>query len=252
MRLFLLLLLSCSLHAQNVVRKYNGINFLLHSPAFNATRQPLIIFLHGVGEKGGTDTSLIRLVERNGVPRITKTTDITEKQLGIDYNFYVIAPQLLNTFSSWPSSYVKDMIAYAKRNLSIDTNRIYVVGLSLGGGGVWTSVQDESVAKDVAAVAVMCGTAMLKSASLLLKYKIESRMYHCEDDNIVAVNSSDNAAVLLRNAGATVDYTRYATGGHSGGWTNGTNQVHQSYKLANGTWYIQSPNVFEWLLKYTR
>jgi predicted peptidase len=253
MRLIFILLLSVSVKAQNVVKSYNGINFLLHTPSFSPEPlQPLIIFLHGIGERGSSDGSTIRTIERNSIPKITATSDITERVGGVNYNFYVIAPQLLSSYGTWPTLYVENMIKWAKANLNVDPNRIYLVGLSLGGGGVWTSIQKSTIASEIAAIIPMCGTAMLKSATNLVTYKIPAKVFHCADDDKVGVSSSDNAVKLLVAAGVTHEYIRYASGGHAGGWVYASEQIHKSYKLSNGKMYVQSPNIYEWLLRYTK
>ena len=52
-------------------------------------------------------------------------------------SFVVLIPQLHPKYSSWPSFYVNALIDYAVKQLRIDPNRIFVTGLSLGGGGTW-------------------------------------------------------------------------------------------------------------------
>jgi len=48
---------------------------------------------------------------------------------GVTSSFVVLSPQLDIGFGIWPTWYVDQMIQYAKANLQIDTNRIYVCGL---------------------------------------------------------------------------------------------------------------------------
>ena len=56
----------------------------------------------------------------------------------------------------------KEMIKYAKANLQIDPNRIYVTGLSLGGGGVWRVITD-SENFDYSLIGGPCGEVIYRS-----------------------------------------------------------------------------------------
>ena len=56
---------------------------------------------------------------------------------GVQETFLVLSPQLSTAYGSWQNIYVDEMLKYASANLRIDTNRIFLCGLSLGGGGTW-------------------------------------------------------------------------------------------------------------------
>jgi predicted peptidase len=227
----------------NTIGTYDGINFLLHSPSWGLNN-PLIIFLHGIGEKG--DIGTIRRIENLGIPKLTRDGDITEKR----GNFFMIAPQLPASAGDWSANYVLKMIEYAKANLKFDTNRIYLAGLSLGGGGVWTALQDENVASQVAAAVVCCGTDKLRSASLIVKYDIPVTLYHAANDTTVKVDASRKAITMLRAAKARARYFELADGGH-GIWDLVFSQLHKAYKLSNGVMTVHAPTPYEWLLSWT-
>ena len=73
--------------------------------------------------------------------------------------FLVLSPQLSIDYSSWPTFYAEEMIRYAKANLNIDTNRIILTGISLGGGGTWYyAASDVNNTKKLAAIGISCGT----------------------------------------------------------------------------------------------
>jgi len=114
------------------------IGFLEFRPSdYGSQKHPLIIFLHGIGERGN-GTSQVKSVAANGVPRYCANGASMRFTVGGQTSsFVVLSPQLSLSYGYWPTFYVKEMINYAKANLQIDPNRIYVTGLSLGGGGIW-------------------------------------------------------------------------------------------------------------------
>jgi predicted peptidase len=230
----------------NTVQSFDGINFLLHTPSWGLNN-PLIIFLHGVGEKGDASTATVRRIENLGVPLLTRDGEITEKR----GNFFMIAPQLQNPAGSWPALYVQKMIEWAKANLKFDHNRIYLAGLSLGGGGVWTALQDPTVAPMITAAVVCCGTDTLRSASLIVKYDIPVTLYHAVNDDKVSVTASQKAIGVLRSAKARARYFELAEGGHAI-WGLVFSNIHKAYKLSNGVMTVHAPTPYEWLLSWTK
>src|ERR1700712_616516 len=119
------------------------IGFLEFRPSdYGTQKHPLIIFLHGWGERGN-GSSQINAVSANGVPNYCANgATMRFTVAGQTSSFVVLSPQLSTWYGAWQPYYVKEMIKYAKANLQIDTNRIYITGLSLGGGGTWNIITD--------------------------------------------------------------------------------------------------------------
>ncbi|HYC27410.1 MAG TPA: hypothetical protein VEB42_01325, partial [Chitinophagaceae bacterium] len=141
------LLVPFLLSAQQVPRSLTAANgtfigFYEYKPPLytqNPTRKfPLIIFLHGIGERGDGSSSLSAVLNV-GIPHYINMgmTDMQFNYNGTTEGFLVLSPQLYYGTGYWPPFYVEEMINYAKNNLRVDPSRIYLVGLSLGGGGVW-------------------------------------------------------------------------------------------------------------------
>src|SRR5689334_4064763 len=132
------LLLPLLLSAQQVPRSLTAANgtfigFYEYKPPLytqNPTRKfPLIIFLHGIGEQGDGSSTLSGVLNI-GIPHYINLglTDMQFNYNGTTEGFLVLSPQLRYGTGYWPPFYVEEMIRYAKQNLRVDTNRIYLTG----------------------------------------------------------------------------------------------------------------------------
>lgn len=90
-------------------------------------RWPIVIFLHGSGERG-TD---IELVKKNGPPRIIGAHPGSP--------FILVSPQLEDNGEDgrWDAAKLDTMLRWLRASYRIDSSRIYLTGLSLGGYGTW-------------------------------------------------------------------------------------------------------------------
>ena len=243
------------------------IGFLEFRPSdYGSQRHPLIIFLHGIGERGN-GTSQIASVAYNGIPYYCANgASMRFTAGGQTSSFVVLSPQLSVQYGSWPTYYVKEMINYAKANLQIDPNRIYVTGLSLGGGGVWKVITDAtngdySFDAGIAAAAPVCGTQEENDAnvcSTIGANHLPVWAFHSMDDGTVGVGATQHAQILLGWCGAitpTPIFTYYQSGGHSGAWVNAYDTGHITRTVnvnGNLTSFTANPNLYEWFLSQTR
>jgi pimeloyl-ACP methyl ester carboxylesterase len=230
-----------SLIAKNNVQ----IGFYEYKPTdynlYPAKKYPLIIFLHGIGERGNGTTELSRVLSY-GIPSLINQ-GATMKFNG--ETFLVLSPQLPTWLGSWENYYVDEMLDYAFSNLQVDTNRVYLTGLSLGGGGVWTYANTSSDhAKRFAAIAPVCGTCYYNYSTLKTTIgaaPIGVWGFTNMDDGVVSPWCTISACDALLNTSSAVRKTVNASGGHDA-WT-------RAYDLGHS---IQSPNLFEWMLGFTK
>ena len=153
------------------IRAVNGqyVGFYQHTPSGWSTstaKYPVIIFLHGIGERGNGTTELYR-VKNVAIPKYIDRQTKTMKYYvnGKWQTFVVVCPQLSASYGSWQNFYVDEMIKYAVNNLKGDPNRIILTGLSLGGGGVWKYASASSAnAAKLAAIVPVCGTSAMSNA----------------------------------------------------------------------------------------
>lgn len=203
------------------IRAANSVNigFYEFTPkGYNKNQNhPLIIFLHGISERGNGGSDLAK-VARVGIPKLIKKGHNMEFSFkGKKESFVVLSPQLSNSYGSWQPFYIEELIKYAKKNLGIDENRIYVTGLSLGGGGVWSFISKEANAKEIAAALPICGTCMLNNPSSVAKANLPVWAFHAKNDSRVSVNCTLGAIerINLLRPNPKAKQTIWSTGNHS-------------------------------------
>lgn len=248
--LFVALFACLAGNAQQVAKGLTAANnvfigFYEYKPVdYNAnpnTKYPLIIFLHGIGERGNGTTELSR-VAANAIPRYIKDGDpMTFTWNGKTETFLVLSPQLSNSYGWWQPFYVDEMLGYAKQNLRIDTNRVILAGLSLGGGGVWTYAAGSlSNAKKLAAISPACPTCQNYDWCNISKANLPTWAFHAADDGTTPASCTGAAtnAINACSGNAVKSYfTLWPTGQHWI-WDRAFDRGYQ----------YQNPNVYEWWL----
>jgi dienelactone hydrolase/uncharacterized protein (DUF2141 family) len=209
------------------------------------TKYPIIIFLHGIGERGNGTTDLPR-VAANAIPKyIAAGHPMRFFHNGQWETFLVLSPQLASNLWDWPAFYVEEMIKYAKNNLRIDTNRIYLTGLSLGGGGTWRyATTSYNNAKQLAAIAPVCGTCgWANMCSTIAAANLPVWAFHAQDDGMVGYGCTTGAIANINACSPSVPpiMTIYPNGNHFI-WD-------RSYDTAHN-WH--NPNMYEWFLSKSR
>src|SRR5690606_25991817 len=121
--LFLTTVTKVEAQSQTAEVSDKNIKFLAYKPSNydSKSEHPLLIFMHGLGEKGDN----LELVKRNGPPKL-----IDQGKWPSDRPFIVISPQLPGNYGNWPPTLVDDLIEYVKKKYKVDNTRIYVTGLS--------------------------------------------------------------------------------------------------------------------------
>ena len=104
-----------------VVKK--EFNYILHVPKNTKDKKPLVVFLHGSGEKGAD----IEKVKIHGPLKYLKNHEL---------DGYVLVPQCPEN-EYWDSEVLYQLILKVEKENNIDASRIYLTGLSMGGWGAW-------------------------------------------------------------------------------------------------------------------
>jgi len=160
----------------------DGYDFWLRAPLKDqgSVRKPLVIFLHGASLSG---TNLNRVLRYGTLDAIKR---------GLNLDAYVLAPQ---TRGSWvPRKVMNDVDYVLEHNADVDTTRIYVVGMSLGGYG---SIDVANAYPDrIAAALSFCGGGTGNDYTGLSQVPIW--IIHGTADRAVPISRSDMVAAALK------------------------------------------------------
>jgi predicted peptidase len=189
-------------------------------------RWPLILFLHGIGERGSDPWK----VKVHGPPKVAESMT--------NFPFIVVSPQCPEG-QWWSNATLEALLDSVTRKYPVDTNRVYLTGLSMGGFGAWSLALE--FPERFAAVAPLCGggnpyypmsyNASRKAAIKALPFWV----FHGDKDNSVALEESQRMVNALKKLGGDVQFTVYPGVGHDC-WT-------QTYS---------NPDFYSWLLAHRR
>ncbi len=201
--LALLVLFSISAYAQNSVNKAkayrgevkDGYNFWFYRPEDDESRnvhRPLLVFLHGASLCG------------NNLDRVKRYGPMDALRYGEIIDAYIIAPQ--NPGGSWQPKKIMNLIEWAEKNYKVDSNRIYVYGMSLGGYG--TLDMCATYPDRIACGMALCGGATVRDLSGLSR--IPMWIVHGTADRAVPVSASDKVVDAVKQTGddSRLIYTR--------------------------------------------
>ena len=162
---------------------------------------PLLVFLHGAGERG----SDIEDVKRGGPPMLADR--------GVAYPMLVCSPQV-DPGMRWQPARLHALVAALRQRFAIDERRVTATGLSLGGSGVWRWACDYP--QDLAAIAPVCG--WVDPAAVAAMRRVPVRGYHGELDPLVPLARQQASIDELRRQGGSASFKVYAGVGHDA-WT---------------------------------
>ena len=180
---------------------YNDMPYRLMKPInFDPNKSyPVIVSLHGGGGRG-TD-NLKQLRNWNQV--------LAEEQRRTDYPSYILAPQSQGRWNSTHLQNVKDIINDLP---GVDTNRIYVLGHSMGGGGTYTFIQSDPNYFAAAAPSAGSGFRHFTDASVVKDIPIWA--FHGDQDNVVPIEGDQKLFAELQKAGGNMKFTTWVGDGH--------------------------------------
>ena len=206
-------------------------------------RFPLVLFLHGAGERGNNNRSQLR----HGVRRFVLPASRAQ------YPAFILAPQCPagdpRTSGYWlrehpraqgqrrpdrPVDLLSVVVDLTRRTLKqypVDPGRVYVTGISMGGFGTWALMAMEP---DLFAAAIpVCGGGNPGWAPRIKRIPVWA--FHGEKDTVVPVEYTRAMISALQAEGAQPRYTEYPGVGHDS-WTAA----------------YQEPELLEWLFAQGR
>lgn len=219
-------------------------------------KYPLIVFCHGVGEEGNGTSQLAAILDNGLAQQLDNQVNHNNTQHfptsftvnGKTSSFIVILPQ----FNTWPApSDIDNIIDYALANYNVDINRLYLTGLSMGGGVTWSYASGASAyANRLAAILPVSGAATLGegAAQIIAQANLPVFATHNSQDPTVPPNYTiDNVNFInsikpAPNPLAVALIFPVGSPQHDA-WTK---TYDPTQKLINGL------NVYQWMLQYNR
>ena len=170
----------------NVVK--NSYNFWVSVPDTydeKAGDMPVVLFLHGASLRG-TDLN-----------RVRKYGPLDAISMGRDINAIIIAPQ--NPGGAWDSYKVLDILNWVTKQYAVDTNRIYLIGMSLGGFGTIEFLANHG--EKIAASMELCGGTIRKDLCKL--NLVPLWIIHGTADKAVPVSRAQEIYESMKKCGPT-------------------------------------------------
>lgn len=170
----------------NVVK--NSYNFWVSVPDTYEEQKgeiPVVLFLHGASLRG-TDLN-----------RVRKYGPLDAISMGRDINAIIIAPQ--NPGGAWNSVKVLDILNWVCSQYAVDTNRIYLIGMSLGGFGTIEFLANH--AEKIAASMELCGGTIRKDLCKL--NTVPLWIIHGTADRAVPVSRATEIYESMKKCGPT-------------------------------------------------
>jgi predicted peptidase len=169
---------------------------------------PLIVFLHGIRERGtgGFISGMFAQIAKQYLKLIPAI---------------VLLPQCRpNRF--WADAQMDEMVMRqikdVSREYSVDEKRKYLIGISMGGYGAWHFAA--TYPDDFAAIVSICGGSPLTSENRFAEIaekigKTPAWLFHGSADPVVQVSESRNMVAAINERGGRVKYSEYEGVGHN-------------------------------------
>ena len=173
--------------------------YALHIPKNALEKKPLIIFLHGSGEKGMD----IEKVKVHGPLKYLKSHVL---------DAYVLAPQCPEN-EYWDEEVLHKLILKIQKEHNIDINRIYLTGLSMGAWGAWNLAvaHPETFAALVPIAGYVDRIPMVENCKIKA---IPIRIFHGLLDDVVNVEYSITMYKKLKSCNTNVELTIFDDANH--------------------------------------
>lgn len=224
---------------ERTISRTVSYKYLLHHPegyaADTAKRWPVILFLHGSGERGDD----VWKVAKHGPPKLIREPGDSPAAKLLRENFIVVSPQC-PTGKWWDTDGLLGLLDEVTAKNRVDTSRVYLTGLSMGGFGAWnlgTANPDR-----FAALVPICGGGDFTAVSLGFAHKKDALLslpiwaFHGAKDPAVPLGESERMVERLKKAKVeSIQLTVYPEAVHDS-WTETYN----------------NPELYTWLLKHAR
>ncbi|MCS6905193.1 MAG: PHB depolymerase family esterase [Bacteroidia bacterium] len=194
-----------------------NLSFFLHTPSNLSSQRkyPLVVFLHGYGQDVSTSASpglrnWVSEVVQAKYPCFVLAPQCPKGQKWVDTDWRLKAHTLPEKPTIWLEK-ATALILQTIKNYPIDTHRVYLTGLSMGGFGTWDLAMRNPHL--FAALVPVCGGG--DSTQAYRVAHIPTWIFHGAQDEVISVERSRSMVRSLRRVGANPLYTEYSTLKHN-------------------------------------
>ncbi|WP_442892735.1 alpha/beta hydrolase-fold protein [Emticicia sp. 17c] len=212
-------------HAQANIKPKAKYNYLLYLPKDYDKKTmpyPVIIYLHGSSHRG-TDLNKLK---GYGLPYLIEQ--------GKEFNFIIASPQCPDG-KYWSSeNWFDSLYTELTSKYRVDTQRVYLTGISLGGYGTFIAGMDH--ADKLAAMVPLCGgcndSDMPRICNTLKTMPIWT--FHGTADNVIPISETERIVKTLEGCQGNIKFTKLTDEGH-------------------GIQYLyERDDIYEWMLQWKR
>jgi predicted peptidase len=181
-------------------------------------KYPLVLFLHGAGERGNDNTAQLvhgstlftKAENRAKYPAFVIFPQCPKNKKWVEVNWNDKRPHTAPKEPSESMRLTKALLDQFMKDHPVDPDRVYVMGLSMGGFGTWDFAQ--RYPDFVAAIAPICGGADNTTAPKIKHIPIWA--FHGAEDTAVWAERSRTMVDELKKAKGNIRYTEYDRVGH--------------------------------------
>ena len=186
---------------QTEIKENVSLNYILDLPKDTSKPFPLILFLHGSGERG------------EDLEKVKAHSPFTYKNL-MKEKVAILAPQC-PVGSYWNTKAVYELLQNIIKNYNVDKSRIYLTGLSMGGWGSWKLADEHP--ETFAAVAPVCAPMNRPTLDRACQQLAEKPIwiFHGALDDIVPLENSTTMYQKLKTCDTKVNYTIFENDNHN-------------------------------------
>ena len=196
------------------------IRYMVYLPLGYSSKKrwPLLLYLHGSGERG------------DDLDRVSKCGPNFHIGRGYGLPLIVVSPQCPKP-QSWDTEQLLALLDQVESRFSVDRERVYVAGFSMGGYGTWELAS--AAPKRFAAIVPVAGGGRIETSSELANLPIWA--FHGDEDKTVPIEGTTKIIEAIQTAGGKPKLTIFPKTGHGIG-----NQV------------FSRTDVYDWLLRQRR
>ncbi|MDH6305823.1 putative peptidase [Parabacteroides sp. PF5-5] len=201
---------------------YNYLVYLPEDYAVGNKSYPLVIYLHGGAHKGND----LNKLKKYGLPYLVEK--------GNEFDFIIISPQCPDD-KYWSSdNWFEPLFEKIQTEYQIDTDRVYLTGISMGGYGTFIVAMDHP--DKFAAIVPLCGGCNDSDTPRICTLKnIPIWAFHGTNDNLIPISETERIINALDKCKGKTKFTKLEGEGH------GIQYLYETH-----------PQIYKWMLEQSR